>query len=88
MCAQINEIVLAAKASRCLVVLEYLHFEHRKRWLRTKLGAKLRVMPYREIRKAFERRRMEQSVVLRYVRSHYTSILGAVLTDCANLGRD
>lgn len=85
---QINEIVLEAKASRCLVVLEYLDFEHCKRWLRTKLGAMLRVMPYRQIRKAFERRCMEHGVVLRYVKSHYTSILGAILTDYPNLGRD
>jgi len=37
-------------------VLEYLDFERCKRWLRTKLGAMLRVIPYRPIRKAFERR--------------------------------
>ncbi len=85
---QINELVLEAKASRCLVVLEYLDFEHCKRWLRTKLGAMLRVMPYRKIRQAFERRCLEHGVVLRYVKSHYTSILGAVLTDYPNLGRD
>jgi len=40
----------------CMAVLEYLDFERCKRWLRTKLGAMLRVMPYRPIRKAFERR--------------------------------
>jgi hypothetical protein len=40
----------------CMAVLEYLDFERCKRWLRTKLGAMLRVMPYRAIRKAFERR--------------------------------
>lgn len=85
---QINEIVLEAKVSRCMVVLEYLDFEHCKRWLRTKLGAMIRVMPYRKIRKAFERRCMEQGVVLRYVKSHYTSLLGAILTDYPNLGRD
>jgi hypothetical protein len=88
LCGQINEIVLAAKANRYMVVLEYLDFECCKRWLRTKLGAMLRVMPYREIRKAFERRCMEQGVVLRYVKSNYTSILGGVLTDYPNLGRD
>jgi IS605 OrfB family transposase len=86
--AQSNEIVLEAKASRCMVVLEYLDFEHCKRWLRTKLGAMLRVMPYRKIRKAFERRCMEHGVLLRYVKSRYTSILGAILTDYPNLGRD
>jgi IS605 OrfB family transposase len=85
---QVNQIVGAAKDQGCMVVLEYLDFEHSKRWLRTKLGAMLRVMPYRQIRKAFERRCMEQGVVLRYVKSNYTSILGAVLTDYPNLGRD
>ena len=85
---QIREIVLEAKAQRCMVVLEYLDFEHCKRWLRTKLGAMLRVMPYRRIRKAFERKCMEHGVVLRYVKSNYTSILGAVLTSYPNLGRD
>jgi len=73
---QITQIVLTAKANRCVVVLEYLDFEGCKRWLRTKLGAMLRIMPYRKIRKVFERRCMEQGVVLRYVKSHYTSILG------------
>ncbi len=48
----------------------------------------LRVMPYRKIRKAFERRCMKHGVVLRYVKSQYTSTLGAVLTDYPNLGRD
>jgi IS605 OrfB family transposase len=85
---QIREIVLEAKVRRCMVVLEYLDFEHCKRWLRTKLGAMLRVMPYRKIRKTFERKCIEQGVVLRYVRSNYTSILGAVLTAYPNLGRD
>ena len=85
---QINEVVLMARANRCMVILEYLDLEHCKRWLRTKLGAMLRVMPYRKIRKAFERRCLEQGVVLRYVKSNYTSILGAVLTAYPNLGRD
>jgi IS605 OrfB family transposase len=85
---QINQIVLMAKANRCMIVLEYLDFEHCKRWLRTKLGAMLRIMPYRKIRQAFERRCMELGVVLRYVKSNYTSVLGAVLTDYPNLGRD
>ena len=49
----------------CMAVLEYLDFERCKRWLRTKLGAMLRVMPYRPIRKAFERRCLEHGVVLR-----------------------
>lgn len=86
--AQVNEIVLEAKAKKLMVVLEYLDFEHCKRWLRTKLGAMLRILPYRKIRKAFERRCLEHGVVLRYVKSNYTSILGAILTDYPNLGRD
>ena len=85
---QINQIVLSAKAHHCMVVLEYLDFENCKRWLRTKLGDMLRVMPYRKIRKAFERRCMEHGVVLRYVKSNFTSLLGAVLTSYPNLGRD
>jgi len=85
---QIRDIVSEAKDQNCMVVLEYLEFEHCKRWLRTKLGAMLRVMPYRKIRKAFERKCMEQGVVLRYVKSNYTSLLGAVLTSYPNLGRD
>jgi IS605 OrfB family transposase len=85
---QIREIVSEAKAQNYMVVLEYLDFEHCKRWLRTKLGAMLRVMPYKKIRKAFERKCMEQGVVLRYVKSNYTSLLGAVLTSYPNLGRD
>jgi hypothetical protein len=85
---QVNQIVLSAKANRCLIALEYLEFEHCKRWLRTKLGALLRVIPYRKIRQAFERRCLEHGVILRYVKSNYTSLLGAVLTDYPNLGRD
>jgi hypothetical protein len=85
---QINELVLTAKANRLMLCLEYLDFEHCKRWLRTKLGALLRIMPYRKIRQAFERRCREHGVVLRYVKSHYTSFLGAVLPDYPNLGRD
>ncbi len=55
---QIKEIGIEARACRCRVVLEYLDFEPCKRWLRTKLGAMLRVMPYRKIRQAFKRRCM------------------------------
>ncbi len=85
---QVREIVSAAKARNYMVVLEYLDFEHCKRWLRTKLGAMLRIMPYRKIRQAFERECMKQGVILRYVKSDYTSLLGAVLTSYPNLGRD
>jgi len=85
---QISQLVLLAKAKRLMVCLEYLDFEHCKRWLRTKLGAMLRIMPYRKMRQAFERRCREHGVVLRYVKSNYTSLLGAVLSDYPNLGRD
>jgi len=71
-----------------MVVLEYLDFEHSKRWMRTKLGAMLRIMPYRKIRQAFERQCMEQGVHLRYVKSGYASLLGAVLSSYPKLGRD
>ena len=85
---QVNDIVLTAKENHLMVALEYLDFEGAKRWLRTKMGAMLRVMPYRQIRQVFERRCMEQGVVLRYVKSNHTSLLGAILTDYPNLGRD
>jgi IS605 OrfB family transposase len=86
--AQVRNIVWEAKTKNHMVVLEYLDFEHGKRWLRTKLGAMLRIMPYRKIRQAFERECMEQGVILRYVKSNGTSLLGAVLTGYPNLGRD
>ena len=85
---QVRNIVWEAKTKNHMVVLEYLDFEHGKRWLRTKLGAMLRIMPYRKIRQAFERECMEQGVILRYVKSNDTSLLGAVLTGYPNLGRD
>jgi IS605 OrfB family transposase len=85
---QTNEIVRMAKANHLMLCLEYLDFEGSKRWLRTKLGAMLRGMPYRQIRKAFERRCMEHGVILRYVKPQHTSLLGAVLEDYPNLGRD
>jgi IS605 OrfB family transposase len=85
---QVTEIVADAKSRNYMVVLEYLDFEHCKRWLRTKLGAMLRIMPYRKVRQAFERQCMEQGVILRYVKSGYTSLLGAVLASYPNLGRD
>ena len=84
----INGLVAEAKARNYMIVLEYLDFEGSKRWLRTKLGAMLRIMPYRKIRQAFERRCMEEGVILRYVNPSYTSLLGAVLTEYPNLGRD
>jgi IS605 OrfB family transposase len=86
--AQVRRIVAEAKERNYAVVLEYLDFEGCKRWLRTKLGQMLRVMPYRKIRGAFERNCREHGVVLRYVRPHGTSVLGAVLSEHPNLGRD
>jgi IS605 OrfB family transposase len=86
--AQVNRLAAQAKEHHCAVVLEYLDFEHCKRWLKQKLGAMLRVMPYRQIRRAFERKAKEMGVVLRYVKSNHTSSLAAILGDYPNLGRD
>ncbi len=84
----IRKRVTLSKGHNLAVILEYLDFEGSKRWLRTKLGAMLRIMPYREIRWAFERECMKMGVVLRYVKPNYTSILGAILADYARVGRD
>lgn len=85
----INAIVERAAEERCGVCLEYLDFEHCKRWLKTKLGAMLRVMPYRKIRAAFERRCLEAGVPLRYVPPKYSSVLGAIISQgWSHLGRD
>jgi hypothetical protein len=65
------------------ISLEYLDFEHCKRWLKSKLGALLHVMPYRQIRGIFERRCLELGVPLRYVPPKYSSLLGALLRDQA-----
>ena len=71
------------------VALEYLDFEHCKRWLKSKLGAMLRAMPYRQIRAIFERRCLEAGVPLRYVPPKYSSLLGALLSvRWPMLGRD
>ena len=85
---QILSIVLKAKADRHIVVLEYLDFEGCKRWLKTKLGAMLRIFPYREIRKKFERKCMQHGVILRYVRSNGTSLLGAIMREYPHMNRD
>lgn len=85
----INAVVERAAAQRRGISLEYLDFEHGKRWLKTKLGAMLRVMPYRQIRAAFERRCRELGVPLRYVPPKYTSLIGAVISEkWSALGRD
>ena len=85
----INALVDLAAKERCGVCLEYLDFEHCKRWLKTKLGALLRVLPYRKIRAAFERRCLEAGVPLRYVPPKYSSVLGAIISQhWSHLGRD
>lgn len=85
----INRLVEEAKAARAGVCLEYLDFEGCKRWLKTKLGALLRVMPYREIRGAFERRCLEAAVPFRYVPPKYSSVLGAIVSQrWPGIGRD
>ena len=85
----INRLVAEAKHRRLGIALEYLDFEHCKRWLRTKLGALLHLMPYRQIRGIFERRCREAGVPLRYVPPKYSSLLGALLSaKWPQLGRD
>jgi len=85
---KVNAIVKEAKESGCVISLEYLDFENCKRWCRVKLGAMLRIMPYRAIRKMFERKCRIQGVILRYVKSNYTSLLGAILLEYPNMSRD
>lgn len=87
--AIINRLVSEAKDRKLGIALEYLDFEHCKRWLRTKLGAMLHVMPYRQIRGIFQRRCLEAGVPLRYVPPKYSSLLGALLSSkWPKLGRD
>jgi hypothetical protein len=85
---KINGIVQDAKKAGCVISLEYLDFENCKRWCRVKLGAMLRIMPYRAIRKMFERKCRIHGVILRYVKSNYTSLLGAIHLEYPNMGRD
>ena len=85
----INALVAEAKARNFGIALEYLDFEHCKRWLKTKLGAMLHVMPYRAIRAIFERRCLAAGVPLRYVPPKYSSLLGALISaKWTELGRD
>lgn len=89
LCRIIVRIVAEAKARGLGVALEYLDFEHCKRWLKSKLGSLLRVMPYRQIRAIFDRRCLEAGVPLRYVPPKHTSLLGALLSvRWPGLGRD
>jgi len=89
LCRIIGLIVNEAKARNLGVALEYLDFEHCKRWLKSKLGSMLRAMPYRQIRAIFERRCLEAGVPLRYVPPKYSSLLGALLSvRWPMLGRD
>jgi IS605 OrfB family transposase len=76
----VNQLVDEAAQRNLGISLEYLDFEHCKRWLRTKLGALLHIMPYRKIRGIFERRCLELGVPLRYVPPKYSSLLGALLS--------
>jgi hypothetical protein len=85
----VNDVVARAKAASAGICLEYLEFESCKRWLTTKLGSMLRVMPYRQIRAAFERRCLEQGVPFRLVPPKYTSLIGAAMSQrWPKLGRD
>jgi len=85
----VNAIVAEAAERRLGICLEYLDFEHCKRFLRNKLGALLHLMPYRTIRGIFERRCLEAGVPLRYVPPKYSSLLGALISvKWPQLGRD
>ena len=85
----IDRLVDEAAQRNLGISLEYLDFEHCKRWLKSKLGALLHVMPYRKIRGIFERRCLELGVPLRYVPPKYSSLLGALLSArWPQLGRD
>ena len=87
--AAINAVVAKAKAEQAGIGLEFLEFEFCKRWMRSKLGALLRAMPYRKIRAAFERRCLEQGVTLRFVPPKYSSVLGSIVSQrWPALGRD
>ena len=89
LCQIINQRVDEAAQRNFGISLEYLDFEHCKRWLKTKLGALLHVMPYRKIRALFERRCLELGVPFRYVPPKYSSLLGALLSArWPELGRD
>jgi len=80
----IRKFVGYAKDNNYKVSLEYLDFEHSKKYLQNKLGAMLHVLPYRKIRKKFERECYKLGVELVYVKSEYTSVLGNLITsqDC------
>jgi IS605 OrfB family transposase len=85
----IDRLVDEAAQRNVGISLEYLDFEHCKRWLKSKLGALLHVMPYRRILGIFERRCLELGVPLRYVPPKYSSLLGALLSArWPQLGRD
>jgi IS605 OrfB family transposase len=85
----IDRLVDDAAQRNVGISLEYLDFEHCKRWLKSKLGALLHVMPYRKIRGIFERRCLELGVPLRYVPPKYSSLLGALMSArWPQLGRD
>ena len=82
--AIIRRFVGYAKANNYKISLEYLEFEHSKKYLQNKLGAMLHVLPYRKIRKKFERECYKSGVELVYVKSEYTSVLGNLIAslDC------
>jgi len=82
--AIIRNFVGYAKANNYKISLEYLDFEHSKKFLQNKLGAMLHVLPYRKIRKKFERECYKSGVELVYVKSEYTSVLGNLIAslDC------
>ena len=77
--AIIRRFVAHAKDNGYKISLEYLDFEFCKRYLQNKLGAMLHVLPYRKIRKKFERECHKSGVELVYVKPEYSSILGNLI---------
>ena len=89
LCTEIRRLVDEAQDRSLGISLEYLDFESSKKFLKSKLGAMLRAMPYRQIRRTFERRCLETGVPFRYVPPKYSSLVGAVLSSrWPQLGRD
>ena len=87
--AIVNRLVAEAKERRLGMSLEFLQFEGSKRWLKNKLGALLRVFPYRRIRAIFEARCRVAGVPLRFVPPSYSSLIGGlVAVRWTHLGRD
>ena len=87
--AIIRKFVAHAKDNGYKLSLEYLDFEFCKRYLQNKLGTMLHVLPYRKIRKKFERECRKYGVELVYVKPEYSSVLGNLIASlCCKYSRD